>query len=174
MSFTIYSITNTKTEKTYIGQTGREVYARWADHIKGLKMGTYYNTELCEDWLKYGRDAFEFKILERCNTKPEAITLERKWISLTPLTYNIIDSNKKRGKQSREKLYTPPNIDKTGIKQTSTKEQRKFYGYLNEQCVREIRALYPSMTMNAIGIRYGVSHPMVSKIISGKSYGWVE
>ncbi len=57
----IYSITNIVNGRVYIGQGsfGR----RWPVHTRLLNQGKHHNRALQADWLAFGVDAFEFKVL---------------------------------------------------------------------------------------------------------------
>ena len=60
----IYAIVNTVTGKTYIGMARTSFGVRWSTHRSTLNRQCHENRYLQEDWLKYGADAFEFRILE--------------------------------------------------------------------------------------------------------------
>lgn len=59
----IYSITNLKTGRVYIGET-IDVLNRYAKHQEDLRSGTHTNQSLQNDYLTYGYDNFTFRILE--------------------------------------------------------------------------------------------------------------
>lgn len=73
----IYKITNKITNKIYIGQSGR-IENRFSNHIKTseIESGKQYNDELYTDMRKYGKDNFEFEVLETISLDE----LEEKWI----------------------------------------------------------------------------------------------
>ena len=63
-TFGIYRITNTINGKTYIGKTGVNFGDRWDCHRAQLEGGYHDNRHLQAAWDKYGKDAFEFAIVE--------------------------------------------------------------------------------------------------------------
>ena len=64
----IYSITNTKNGKQYIGQS-INIHERWKKHKYRLNKGIHINPHLQNAWNKYGKNSFEFKILKICKVK---------------------------------------------------------------------------------------------------------
>lgn len=61
----IYGIKNCVNEKMYVGQA-INIYKRWEDHICDLDDGKHYNVHLQRSWNLYGRQNFQFLILEKC------------------------------------------------------------------------------------------------------------
>lgn len=66
----IYVIVNLITERVYVGRTNKTFSKRWGQHISMLNRGVHQNTALQADWVKYGRDAFEFRIVAAFNKWP--------------------------------------------------------------------------------------------------------
>jgi group I intron endonuclease len=61
----IYEIVNTITGHRYVG-SAVNLRLRWARHRHDLPKGVHRNRYLQNAWNKYGRDAFEFRIIELC------------------------------------------------------------------------------------------------------------
>jgi group I intron endonuclease len=61
----IYEIKNTKNGKVYIGSSVN-IEKRWYDHSRNLQEGTHQNSYLQRSYSKWGKDSFEFTILEEC------------------------------------------------------------------------------------------------------------
>ena len=61
----IYCIENKINGKKYIGKA-KNIKKRWADHIRKLNKGTHDNKYLLTAWEKYGRENFDFNIIELC------------------------------------------------------------------------------------------------------------
>ena len=59
----IYCITNSVNKKVYIGET-TICKARWPAHKSALRTQKHGNSQLQEDWNKYGEESFIFQIIE--------------------------------------------------------------------------------------------------------------
>ena len=64
----IYMIKCKETEKVYIGQSV-DVKKRFKHHIYDLKRGKHANQHMVRAFSKYGKEAFEFSVLELCDKK---------------------------------------------------------------------------------------------------------
>lgn len=62
----IYQIKNKVNNKVYVGQS-TDIRGRWEHHIRDLEVGRHQNHHLQNAWNKYGKDAFEFSIIEECS-----------------------------------------------------------------------------------------------------------
>ncbi len=74
----IYGIFNKRTGWVYVGQTSRGFSIREGEHFTSLEHGTHENERLQKDFKRYGRDAFEFRVLERCSSNLDR--KERLWM----------------------------------------------------------------------------------------------
>lgn len=80
----VYTITNLRNNKIYVGSSAVNIYNRLTSHKKCLKGNYHGNDHLQKSFNKYGLDAFEFEVLELC--EPElCLYIEQFWI-------NILDS----------------------------------------------------------------------------------
>lgn len=89
----IYKITNTITNKFYIGSASF-VYSRWGQHRKRLRENTHFNKHLQSSWNKYGEESFIFSIIENVIDKKKLIEREQYWLDKTQcynreIGYNI-------------------------------------------------------------------------------------
>jgi group I intron endonuclease len=115
----IYKITNTITNKCYIGETKKETPEdRWKDHISAIK----YNRvcpALQDAVKKYGIDKFTFKVLIICFDEDRFI-YEREYIkkynSVVPNGYNILEGGEgggfkgcKHTEETKDKLRVSSN-----------------------------------------------------------------
>lgn len=66
----IYVIVNLRKLCAYIGSTERPVDYRWRRHRSDLRAGTHHNIFLQRAWRKYGRETFEFDVVQE-SIKPE-------------------------------------------------------------------------------------------------------
>ena len=64
----IYQILNAINGKSYIG-SAINIKKRWKEHIWELIRNAHYNKYLQRSWNKYGKDAFKFIVLLRCEKK---------------------------------------------------------------------------------------------------------
>lgn len=76
----IYKIINNKTNKIYVGQTKRSLRERKNQHFSELRNQNHYNTQLQEDYNKYGESSFSFEILENNIDEEYLIEKETYWI----------------------------------------------------------------------------------------------
>lgn len=63
-SWGVYAIVRLDTGRQYIGGTGDSFFRRWKGHWYSLEKGCHDNKILQWDWLFFGPDRFEFRILE--------------------------------------------------------------------------------------------------------------
>jgi group I intron endonuclease len=59
----VYLITCQPTGCTYVGITS-DLQRRWGCHIRLLEKGKHTNRQLQSDWERFGRNAFDFTIIE--------------------------------------------------------------------------------------------------------------
>ena len=62
----IYKIINLTNKKVYIGQS-KSIFERWQEHKRDLNNNTHGNPHLQNAWNKYGKEYFEFGIVEECS-----------------------------------------------------------------------------------------------------------
>lgn len=63
----IYAIRNVVNGKIYVGSSIRLQY-RWSQHRSNLRAGRHFNPRIQRDFNLYGEGAFEFIVLETCDT----------------------------------------------------------------------------------------------------------
>jgi len=88
----IYYIKNKLNGKGYVGQTTKTLNRRWSGHLSNAK-NKKYSSVLAKAILKYGLNAFELEVLEKCDSLEALNEAEVKWISikntLVPYGYNV-------------------------------------------------------------------------------------
>ena len=83
----VYKITCLENNRTYIGSSTAPK-GRQSTHWSSLSLGTHNNKALQEDYDKYGKDAFEFSIIENCE-EHELLVLEQRYIDQGENLYNV-------------------------------------------------------------------------------------
>lgn len=84
----IYAVVNTLNNKKYVGSSS-DIKKRYRQHYNDLYKNKHVNIHLQRAFNKYGKDAFEFWILEKCeDIKDTLIAIEQKWID-SDGDYNI-------------------------------------------------------------------------------------
>lgn len=71
----VYEIVHRESGKRYIGSS-INILSRWKEHIRNLNLKTHHCRKLQEAWVEYGQDAFDFRIIERCD-KTQLISREQ-------------------------------------------------------------------------------------------------
>ncbi len=69
----VYRILNTVTGKSYVGSSNH-IARRWREHRTCLYRDIHPNLKLQRSWNKYGREAWEFSVVEKCQV---SVLLER-------------------------------------------------------------------------------------------------
>ena len=88
----IYQIKNLVNSKVYVG-SAKDIHKRWWEHRAMLEAGKHHSVKLQRAWLKHGRDAFVFTLLEEVDCHVFLVPAEQRWIdfyaSATSLGYNV-------------------------------------------------------------------------------------
>lgn len=88
----IYAIVNMVTGRMYVGRTCYNFPVRWIKHRGDLNRNRHHCRDLQKDWIVYGSDVFEFRILELLKPYSDDrlyIQLERHYINQASFgTYN--------------------------------------------------------------------------------------
>lgn len=125
-TFGIYRITNKENGHTYIGKTGVSFGDRWDCHRAQLNGGYHDNPGLQAEWNEYGKDAFEFCVVETTTDKSSLNDLERLYIAeyrKNGVCYNIGDGGDESwlkgshvGDEAKKKIGEKNRINMTGRK----------------------------------------------------------
>lgn len=75
----IYQIKNLITSKVYVGSS-KNIYKRWQDHRRNLRLNKHHSPYLQASWNKYGEDCFKFSILEKVADIDKLFGRESEWI----------------------------------------------------------------------------------------------
>jgi len=104
----IYKITHKESKKSYIGQTVKDLEERWREHLKKTSNCRYLSHAL----KKYGKDAFEFKLICVCFDEDlnwYETDYMKKYNTISPNGYNLREG----GKSGRQHQDTKNKISKT-------------------------------------------------------------
>lgn len=86
----VYKVTNKLSGKAYIGLTTQSLRKRWNAHVAQSPKCRW---PVHRAIMKYGRDAFEVAVLERCADRASLDAAERRWIeregTMQPNGYNL-------------------------------------------------------------------------------------
>ena len=82
----IYSITNTKNRRIYIGASAN-IDRRWQEHLYYLRHNQHTNRQLQNDWNQQQERDFEFAVIRTCQAD-ELTRLELQTIRATQRTHN--------------------------------------------------------------------------------------
>ena len=77
----IYEIINSVTKRKYIGMTNNHA-KRFKTHMDDLKHGRHSEKLLQKDYVLYGRDSFDYRLLDFAETKKEAHEKEKHYMKL--------------------------------------------------------------------------------------------
>ncbi|MFA6056284.1 MAG: GIY-YIG nuclease family protein [Thermodesulfovibrionales bacterium] len=89
MPFGVYQILNEVNGNIYIGSTSRNFEQRWNEHLSALLRGIHHSCHLQNAYLKYGKNAFRFSIVEVVDKPEDVISREDYYIKLLKPEYNI-------------------------------------------------------------------------------------
>jgi group I intron endonuclease len=87
MASAIYAIVNTVTRDMYVG-SAVAVNRRWATHRRDLARQSHYNFRLQRAYDKYGKDAFNWEIIQFVDEKSKLIAQEQFWMNFFAPAYN--------------------------------------------------------------------------------------
>ena len=140
----IYMIKNLENGKVYIGQTTQE-NRRESQHFNLLRRGAHYNTELQEDFNKYGEDNLYFEFIEE------------------------VENCDNLGK--RESYYCKKYSAVTQGYNINSPEQRYSLKY-EEELIISIREDYASgkFFLKDLSEKYNINISTLSQLVSGKLY----
>lgn len=113
----IYAITNKVNGKIYVGSSNN-IYYRWKSHKSYLNNGLHTNAHLQSAWQKYGKDSFEFSVLEKCNVES---LIEREQHHMD--TYDTL--NPEKGYNKREAEQNSTMSEETRRRMSEAKKGKK-------------------------------------------------
>lgn len=168
-TYGIYRITNITDGKSYIGKTGMNFGDRWDSHRSLLNSGKHDNQYLQNAWNKYGKDNFEFAIIEVVDNVDLLNDLEIKYIAKyreMGLSYNIQDGGD--GGWNLGRHLSDETKKKIGAKNRVNMTGRKLSGATRQKMSESQKKRYEKWT-DEDRAKYG---EQISKYASG--YHWSE
>lgn len=168
----IYQIRNVKNNKIYIGSS-IHIFTRWKKHINLLNSNKHPNGHLQTSWNKYGKENFEFTIIEECN-KNILREKEQYYINKT----NCLDKNIGYN-------ISPTTDLSVKSKETNVKISNTLKGkYVGEKCffnkysentilliIEDLKE--NKLSYSEIAKKYNVNKSLVSNIVSKKSWKYL-
>lgn len=133
----VYKIYNSVSGKTYIGSS-ENLNRRLKDHKSYLRINKHQNKHLQSAYNKYGKDAFEFTIIEYCEIYKLA-EREQYWLDRIPLgkRYNkrkIVETN-------RGLIWTAEQKEK--LKNRPTNKGKKLGSLIHDGSIKKGQRLSP-------------------------------
>ncbi len=144
----IYEIVNKKNGKRYIGQAV-DFDKRNGEHFRALEGGYHYNQYLQRSYNKYGRDAFDFNVLEYCD-KQSLTQREQHFVDIhdPEKLYNVrlecVDSNlgmvhSEKSRKKMSKAHLGKTMSEESRKKMSEKRSGKNNPNYGKPCSEETR-----------------------------------
>lgn len=75
----IYAITNKLNGKVYIG-CSKNIKTRFNSHKALLKKGIHHSTKLQQEWDQYGKESFDFSIIQEVEDSESLLEVEQQFI----------------------------------------------------------------------------------------------
>jgi len=173
----IYKITNQINGKCYIGSSNN-IESRWQHHKSNLRKNKHSNTYLQNAWDKYGKDSFEFTVIEEVKNIGDLLEREQYYMDKMESEYNIAPkaNRSKMSEETRHKISKAnkgknhPNYGK------DMKGEKNPCSKLPEKDVKSIKYLLngSSLSYKQIGKIFGMSKGTINDIEHGRSWSHVE
>ena len=185
MGIGIYLIRNKANNKVYVGQSV-DIKQRWYNHKRELRNGTHYNEHLQKAYNKYGKENFEFKIIEYC-TEEELDELESKWIKEFDSMncnkgYNSESGGNKNKRFSEERIKAissggNPMYNKHHTEETKEIIRNKNRGQNSKLTVKQVseikQRLLKGNSCKELAEEFEVDITTISKIFRCNNWEWV-
>ena len=149
----IYKITNLVNNKLYIGQS-KDLYERLRKHKESLKNNYHFNKHLQRSYNKYGKDNFDFEIIEVCSYEllndKETFYIDK---------YNTMNSNYGYNKESGGKVKTvsAETKRKQSLMRTGTKASEETKRKMSLSRMGENNGFYNNKHSKETKIKIGAS-----------------
>ena len=134
----VYCFRNRTNGKRYVGSAAGSLTARRTNHLALLRNGKHHSIHFQRAWNKYGENAFEFKVLERCSPRL-CVEREQYWLDFfrtydcrygynrnpkAASSLGVVRSKETRARISAAVRRRPPPSDETRAKLSLNHRQR--------------------------------------------------
>ncbi len=152
----IYRIINQTTGKSYVGQSVN-IRKRKIQHFSNLKCGKHENDYLQKSFNKYGREAFDFEVLEDTKnlTQDTINNREQYWIKYYK-SFNEGYNLTKGGDGTQGRIFSQEERRKRSIKMTG--KGNHFYGKKHSLITRKKISEISSRRVGSNNPFYGRTH----------------
>ena len=165
----IYKIVNKVNGKYYIGSSNN-IHQRWNQHKSSSNNNCHKNSHFQSSWNKYGKDNFEFIIVEVCDVK-DLLIIEQKYLDISKqekkLCYNssFIAERTEMSDINKNKLR-----ERNKIQWKNEKYRRKMSKYMKDRWTDEFRKTHSKFMKQISKGKYkGINNPMYGKNHSNES-----
>lgn len=142
--FRIYLLTNSVTQKSYVGLTSDRLGDRWSGHKATANGRPKYKAPISLAIQKYGPDAFDRRVLSEALNEEVALKLECFWIrelrTKVPNGYNVTDGGKGA---AGTKQSEATRLKKTGQKRSPLTRRRMRRARRRWLATRTVHTTYP-------------------------------
>lgn len=119
----IYEILNTMNGKRYVG-SAKDFSKRWSRHRSDLRCGKHHSPAMQRAWVKYSKDAFEFRVLLVCGEVNLLLYEQMLMDGLCP-EYNVAPvAGSSRGRRTSEETKAKLALAITGKKRSNETKAR--------------------------------------------------
>lgn len=152
----VYSITNTVNDKQYVGSS-KFIDKRLREHRWRLKNDRRSNDHLQRTWNKYGKESFEFGILEKCE-KDRIVEREQHWIDILGVVENGYNIRPYAGCHGMSEATRQKVIEIQHENSKLTKEMGlKIYNEYRDD----------NVIQKQLGDKYNISYSIIREIVRG-------
>jgi len=144
----VYLIRNKVNNKVYIGSS-INIKRRWRDHIYELSRNRHNNIHLQNAWNKYGKDNFEFVILEEVEDKSILRDREQYWLNKYQSFNPSMGYNISLNTRHYKPMYLPREIiEKSALQKFGRKtpdELKNKISEIHKQLAEEVKMKSPEI-----------------------------
>lgn len=129
----IYQIINKINDHAYVG-SAVDIKRRWAWHKSRLNKGKHYNPYLQHAWNKYGKENFEFSMVEKIVEKSLLLKVEQSYLDNLKLKYNMSPTagGGDQGEEARRKISLASKGNKSNLGRCFSEDHKRRIGESNK------------------------------------------